>query len=167
VPESVSLDAVAEAAAREVEGAFPGVRVERSSGLPEAPGSSALLRRALANLLRNAVEATPPERRAERDAVVLSGQEREGEIVLSVGDRGKGVEPGQREKIFLPFYSTKEEGAGLGLAVVARIAELHGGSVEVNGRPGGGALFTLRLSSGGGSAAPPSSGRVPSSPAGS
>jgi signal transduction histidine kinase len=168
VPESVSLDAVAEAAAREVEGAFPGVRVGRAPGLPEAPGSSALLRRALANLLRNAVEATPPERRGERDAVVLSGQEREGEIALSVGDRGRGVEPSQREKIFLPFYSTKEEGAGLGLAVVARIAELHGGSVEVNGRAGGGAVFTLRLSSGAGAApAPPSSGPVPSSPAGS
>jgi len=167
VPEAVSLDAVAEAAAREVESAFPGVRVERSAGLPEAPGSSALLRRALANLLRNAVEATPQERRGETDAVCLSGQEREGEIALSVGDRGKGVEPGQREKIFLPFYSTKEEGAGLGLAVVARIAELHGGSVEVNGRPGGGAVFTLRLSSGASERAPAPSGPGPSSPAAS
>jgi signal transduction histidine kinase len=159
----VSLDAIAEAAAREVEGAFPGVAISRPGpgGLPEVQGSSALLRRALANLLRNAVEATPPDRRGEPDAVELSAREREGEVALSVADRGRGVEPSQREKIFLPFFSTKEEGAGLGLAVVARIAQLHGGSVEVDGRPGGGTLFTLRLSSGGAAKA---SGPAPSSP---
>ena len=75
-------------------------------------------------------------------------------MTVSVGDRGPGIEPGQREKIFLPFYSTKEEGAGLGLAIVARIAELHGGTVEVDARPKGGALFTLRLSSAAASPAP-------------
>jgi hypothetical protein len=77
---------------------------------------------------------------------------------LSVGDRGEGVDPGSREKIFLPFYSSKPGGAGFGLAIVARIAELHGGTVEVGPRPGGGALFTLRLSSG---AAPPGSPLTP------
>ena len=61
-------------------------------------------------------------------------------------DRGPGVDPGAREKIFLPFYSSKPEGVGFGLAIVARIAEMHGGTVEVGARPGGGAVFTLRLS---------------------
>ena len=51
----------------------------------------------------------------------------------------------QREKIFLPFYSTKPDGVGFGLAIVARIAELHGGTVEIADRPAGGSFFTLRL----------------------
>jgi signal transduction histidine kinase len=68
------------------------------------------------------------------------------EVALSVVDRGPGVEPGAREKIFLPFYSSKPEGVGFGLAIVARIAQMHGGTVEVGARPGGGAVFTLRLS---------------------
>ncbi|HEV2063065.1 MAG TPA: ATP-binding protein [Thermoanaerobaculia bacterium] len=148
-PEPVNLGEAAEAATRETESAFPGVAVSRSGEFPELPGSPVLLRRALANLLRNAVEATPPERRAGLDAVVLEGRVDAGDVAVSVGDRGPGIAPGQREKIFLPFYSTKEGGAGLGLAIVARIAELHGGTVEVDDRPGGGALFTLRLSASG------------------
>jgi len=145
LPERVGLTGVAESAAEETERTFPGLRVERPGDLPEVSGSAVLLRRALVNLLRNGVEATPPQRRAEAGAIVLAGEERGGEIRLSVGDRGPGVDPSQREKIFLPFYSTKPEGIGFGLAIVARIAELHGGTVEVNSRPGGGSFFALRL----------------------
>ena len=53
----------------------------------------------------------------------------------------------EREKIFLPFFSSKPGGSGFGLAIVARIAELHGGTVDVTGRAGGGAVFTLSLPS--------------------
>jgi signal transduction histidine kinase len=105
-----------------------------------------LLRRAVANLLRNAAEATPAARRAEPGALGMSAARNGTEVALSVVDRGPGVEPGAREKIFLPFYSSKPEGVGFGLAIVARIAQMHGGTVEVGARPGGGAVFTLRLS---------------------
>jgi signal transduction histidine kinase len=145
VPEPVDLDAVAAAASAETEAAFPGVGVTRGGAFPGVAGSEVLLRRALVNLLRNAVEATPPERRGAPDTIRLEASEREGEVFLSVGDRGEGVESARREEIFLPFYSTKPRGSGFGLAIVARIAELHGGTVEVGPRPGGGALFTLRL----------------------
>ena len=64
---------------------------------------------------------------------------------MSVGDRGPGVDPGESEKIFMPFYTTKPGGAGIGLAIVGRIADLHGGTVEVAPRPGGGSWFVLRL----------------------
>jgi signal transduction histidine kinase len=60
-------------------------------------------------------------------------------------DRGPGVDPSDRERIFLPFTSTKPEGGGFGLAIVARIVDLHGGTVEVSDREGGGAAFTVRL----------------------
>jgi signal transduction histidine kinase len=58
------------------------------------------------------------------------------------------VAPAEREKIFLPFFSSKPGGSGFGLAIVARIAELHGGTVDVTEREGGGAVFTLRLPAG-------------------
>ncbi len=144
-PEPVSLEGVAEAAAREVEGAFPGVSIARRGELPEVRGSAVLLRRALANLLRNAVQATAPERRAERDAIVIDARGNGPEIAVSVGDRGSGVDPAEYQKIFMPFYSTKPGGAGIGLAIVGRIADLHGGTVEVAPRPGGGSFFILRL----------------------
>jgi signal transduction histidine kinase len=154
LPERVALASVAEWAAEETERAFAGVRIERSGEFPDVQGSSVLLRRALVNLLRNAVEATPPGRRREPDAVSLSGEVSTDEAVLRVGDRGTGVEASEREKIFLPFYSTKPDGFGFGLAIVARIAELHGGTVEVASRRGGGSLFTLRIPTTGSAGAP-------------
>ena len=165
-PEPVDLAAVADAAAAETEAAFPGVAVERRGSFPTVLGSEVLLRRALVNLLRNGVEATADERRREPEAIRLEGSRGEGEIFLAVGDRGEGVAAAQREEIFLPFYSTKPRGSGFGLAIVARIAELHGGTVEVGPREGGGALFTLRLPEAGASAprsaARPATGRSPS-----
>jgi len=149
VPEPVNLEDVAEAAASETERSYPGVAVARSGDLSaEVSGSALLLRRAIVNLLRNAVEATPAARRGLSDAVALWGGRGSKEVKLSVGDRGPGVAPGEREKIFLPFFSSKPGGSGFGLAIVARIAELHGGTVEVSERTGGGAVFTLRLPAG-------------------
>lgn len=145
VPEPVDLTAVAGAAAAETETAFPEVRVVLDGEFPVVAGSEVLLRRALVNLLRNAVEATPAERRGEPSAILLNGRTGEGEVLISVGDRGAGVDASRREEIFLPFYSTKPRGSGFGLAIVARIVELHGGTVEVGPRPNGGAVFTLRL----------------------
>lgn len=144
-PEPVALDGVVEAAVREIETAFPGVSVALSGQPLEVKGSAVLLRRALVNLLRNGVQATDPARRGEPDAIAIESRVRGGEVALSVGDRGPGVDPAQREKIFTPFYSTKADGAGFGLAIVGRIADLHGGNVEVASRPGGGSFFILRL----------------------
>ena len=60
-------------------------------------------------------------------------------------DSGPGVDPATRRRLFEPLITTKERGIGLGLALVKRIAERHGGSVEYSDRPGGGARFTIRL----------------------
>ena len=144
-PEPVDLESVVEAVCHETERAYPGLAVGRDGAFPPVGGSSVLLRRALANLLRNAAEATPKARWSEPDAVVLAGARGLRETALSIWDRGPGVNAAEREKIFLPFYSSKPGGSGFGLAIVARIAELHGGTVEVSERPGGGSVFTLRL----------------------
>jgi signal transduction histidine kinase len=148
VPEAVDLEGVAEAASAETERAYPGVTVARSGDFPEVSGSAVLLRRAIVNLLRNAVEATPEARRNAEDAVALWGMRGAREVTISVGDRGAGVPSAEREKIFLPFFSSKPGGSGFGLAIVARIAELHGGTVEVSDRPAGGAVFMLRIPAG-------------------
>lgn len=145
VPQPVNLSEVAEAAAAETERAYPGVTVAQTGEFAAVSGSAVLLRRAIANLLRNAVEATDPSRRGAPGTVALWGSRGAREVSVSVGDRGPGVAPAEREKIFLPFFSSKPGGSGFGLAIVARIAELHGGTVEITDRPGGGAVFTMRV----------------------
>jgi signal transduction histidine kinase len=64
---------------------------------------------------------------------------------LSVSDNGPGVPVNLLDKIFNPFFTTKEAGTGLGLAIVHRIAEAHDGAVTVSDAPGGGAVFELTI----------------------
>ncbi len=93
----------------------------------------ALFRRVLVNLLRNAVEARRPEGRAGRVVVRgLAGEDVSGLIQIAVEDDGEGVPEPEAARIFVPFYSTKESGTGLGLALVAKIMALHGGTVSVD-----------------------------------
>lgn len=114
------------------------VSVEGSFGT--AVLDAALLRRALVNLLRNACEAAAGR-------VVLRGETApDGALQVAVEDDGPGVPADVLPKLFTPFFSTKDSGTGLGLALVAKIAVLHGGEVSV-GRSAalGGARFALRL----------------------
>ena len=111
------------------------------------PGVVKLLRRAVRNLLENAVRHG---RRTGHAEVVAQLSLEGGYAVLHIDDRGPGVPPDQRERIFEPFYrlpgaSEREGGVGLGLALVRQIAARHGGSVACDNREGGGARFTLRL----------------------
>jgi signal transduction histidine kinase len=78
------------------------------------------------------------------------GARREGQRVrVEIEDNGAGVAPGLREKIFTPFFTTREKGTGLGLAFVREIVADHGGDIHIEPRPGGGArfFFDLELSS--------------------
>ena len=108
-------------------------------------GVTKLLRRAVRNLLENA-------RRYTSGPVTVTLQQADGSAVLRVFDRGPGVPPDQRARIFEPFYrlpgaSERDGGVGLGLALVKSIAERHGGSVRCEGREGGGACFVIELPS--------------------
>jgi signal transduction histidine kinase len=103
-------------------------------------GDPVQLGRALVNLLTNAVQAVGPE-----GAIRLVGRADGGAVFLDVEDDGPGVDEAVRGRIFEPLITTKEHGNGLGLALVKRVAERHGGSVGHEPRPGGGTRFTLRL----------------------
>ena len=110
-------------------------------------GSPRLLRRLIRNLLENA------RRYSNGDISLELSQTRSGSqalAVIKVHDRGPGVPPDQRERIFEPFYrlpgaSEREGGVGLGLALVKSICERHGGNVRCEARPGGGASFVVEL----------------------
>jgi len=127
----------------------PGVRVEATGTFAPAIADSALVRRALVNLVKNACEAAAAGGRAGR--VVLNGEgATAGFARIAVEDDGPGVSEEAAGKLFVPFYSTKDTGTGLGLALVAKIALLHGGTVTVERAPGpSGARFVLTLPSAG------------------
>lgn len=97
------------------------------------------IRQVLLNLLFNALEASP---RGGEIRIELSKGGRE--VRLRVIDRGEGIPPEHMDKIFNPFFTTKEKGTGLGLAVVYRIVEAHGGTVRVESSHGG-TCFEVRL----------------------
>lgn len=99
-----------------------------------------MLRRAILNLVLNALDAMPDG----GELVITSWQGPQG-IELEVADSGPGLDEQVRRRAFEPFFSTKPGGTGLGLAVVYRAAEAHGGDVHVLNCPEGGAAFTLRI----------------------
>jgi len=98
------------------------------------------LRSTLENLLRNAVESGGPE-----GEIRVAVGRADGWVLLDVLDRGRGVPPGDREKVFQPFYTTKSRGTGIGLAVCRRFVEAAGGRIHIDERPGGGSRIALRL----------------------
>ncbi len=102
------------------------------------------LRQVLLNLLFNALEAQPDGGEIEVSVRLDRLTPAQPHWLLSVADRGPGL-PEVGERIFEPFVSTKESGLGLGLSICRRIAEMHGGTLTAENRPGGGAVFTLRL----------------------
>ena len=101
--------------------------------LPDEPLIAAVdrdrIKRAVLNLLRNAGQAGAGR-------VVLEARSRSTQVVVRVADDGPGIPPDRRERIFEPFVTDKEKGAGLGLAIVRKVVEAHGGRVEVAGDDG-------------------------------
>ena len=98
------------------------------------------LRGVLINLLDNAVEATPVP-----GSVDVRAFGNNGSVVLQVRDSGAGIPPEAKEKLFLPYYSTKGRGSGLGLAIVHRVVTDHGGTIRVEDNRPHGTVFTIEL----------------------
>jgi signal transduction histidine kinase len=97
-----------------------------------------MVRRALLNLVLNSVDAMP-----EGGDLVITSYEGVRGFELEVADSGPGLSDEDKRRVFEPFYSTKQHGTGLGLAVVYHVAEAHGGTVTASNCPEGGAAFTI------------------------
>ncbi len=120
----------------------PGVALLRevAPGLPPVRADRDQVLQVLHNLVKNALEAMPGG-----GTVRLSARRDGGAVAFSVADTGPGVAPEDRARIFQPYVTTKAGGTGLGLAIAERIAQEHGGRLELGSPPGGGATFTLWL----------------------
>lgn len=123
-----------------------GIEVQTAPDLPEIMADPDALAAALTNLVENACKYSE-----HSDLIVVRGAARNGSVVLSVEDRGVGLEPREVKKIFEPFYqvdqtlSRKGGGCGLGLSIVDSIVKAHGGKVTVESQPGRGSTFSIIL----------------------
>lgn len=147
-PAPVDLRAVVERAAEDVraEAEGRGGRVTVSGSFETVQGDEVLLRQAFSNLARNAIEACAGA--SVVPDVRISGrvERRARQVHVEVADNGPGVPADRRERIFRPFFTTRREGTGLGLALVQKIVVTHNGRVHVSEGPGGaGAVFTVIL----------------------
>src|SRR3989441_4742034 len=125
-------------------GLFTDVTIEQrfAPGVPLVRLDPEQIRRVIINLVDNAIEAM--ERRGH--IVVETQLDAANSLVrVVVADDGPGIPPAEREKLFLPYYSTKRRGSGLGLAIVRRIIAEHGGSIEVGDNAPRGTRFTIEL----------------------
>jgi two-component system, NtrC family, sensor histidine kinase HydH len=120
------------------------VQIEGVAGLPSLAADAGQLRQVLVNLVENAVHAV-----GATGQVWVRGSIGDGTVVLAVEDTGPGLDPAVRARLFELLITTKTKGIGLGLPLVKRIAERHGGSIGYEPRDGGGARFVLRLPAGG------------------
>jgi C4-dicarboxylate-specific signal transduction histidine kinase len=105
------------------------------------------------NLVRNSIEALRDVERGPREVQVRTAQLPMRRIEVSVHDSGPGIAPRMAERIFEPFYSTKAEGMGIGLAICRSIVENHGGRLWLDGGHGAGATFRFQLPAAGETAA--------------
>ncbi len=145
--EQVAIRALVERVAAEMREALPQVGVIIEGDFLEVAGDEGLLRQALLNLARNAAEAVASQPFGGRVTLRGTIERSSGRSVqrISIADNGPGIPPEDLPKIFVPFYTTKANGTGLGLAVVQKIVVQHGGTVEARNQPEGGAEFILWL----------------------
>jgi two-component system nitrogen regulation sensor histidine kinase NtrY len=125
-------------------GIFAGVRLDArfAAGVRLVRLDAEQIRRVIINLVDNAIEAT--DRRGE---ILVETQldTQNGVVRVVVADDGPGIPAEERDRLFLPYYSTKRRGSGLGLAIVRRIIAEHGGSIEVGDNAPSGTRFTIEL----------------------
>ena len=141
--EPVDLADLAHSALRSAEAAGQGLKamMRVADGTPPAAGDPDQLRRAVGNLLRNAREAAGPLG-SVRIEITPEGSDR---VAIRIEDNGPGISAEALPRLFQPFFTTRPGGTGLGLALVHRLVEAHGGEVRVEARPAEGAAFTIVL----------------------
>ncbi len=134
-----------------VERLYPdqGLSIECAQGL-KLQCDEGQIKQLMINLVKNALEAMGSEkvstlRREKVPAVMITASAPEGKPRITVSDRGPGIPADKREEIFLPFYTSKTGGSGIGLALSRQIMNLHKGSLTCSGNETGGAVFVLQF----------------------
>lgn len=108
--------------------------------LPSVLADAEMLHRALSNLMLNAMDAMPLG-----GMLAVRTRESDGKVLIEVADTGTGLTPEECERIFTPYYTSKQYGTGLGLAIVQSVVSDHGGRVRVQSEPGRGTTFVIEL----------------------
>jgi two-component system, NtrC family, nitrogen regulation sensor histidine kinase NtrY len=145
-PQPADVNAIVESALAMFNGRLDGVRIQTqlAPDLPRVMADPEAIKRAIANLVDNAAEAMRESMVREVDiSTALIGARDAVEIVIS--DTGHGVTRELKEKLFMPYFSTKQRGTGLGLAIVSRIVEDHRGTIRVEENKPAGARFIVEL----------------------
>lgn len=136
------LDKTIEQFERERHGAVADISVLKSYS-PDIPAlvfDAGLMERVFSNLISNAAQASPPG-----GVVTVKTRLTDSTAEVAVIDHGSGIDPKNLESIFNPFFTTKAEGVGLGLAIVSKIVDEHGGKITVESKPGEGSVFRVYL----------------------
>jgi len=139
---SALLDQAVASFYRERPASLAGIEIYKnySPGIPPVKFDAELLERVFSNLILNAAQASPPE-----GVVTVKTQLLDDAVEVAVIDRGSGIEAKNLESIFNPFFTTKADGVGLGLAICSKIVDEHGGHITVESSAGEGSVFHVIL----------------------
>ena len=116
------------------------VHTNYSPDIRPIPLDGELMQNVIHNLLENAAQASPPG-----GAITVKTRPARDSAEIAIIDRGSGIDPANIENVFNPFFTTKPEGVGLGLAIVSKIIDEHGGRISVESEPGQGSIFRILL----------------------
>lgn len=144
-PRPADLNTIVDNALALFTGRLGSIRLRRrlASGLPLVLADPESCKRAITNLIDNAAEAM--HNSLLRELTVSTRALESGNVELTVSDTGPGLTDEMRERLFLPYFSTKQRGTGLGLAIAAKIVQEHGGSIRAEKNKPAGALFIVEL----------------------
>jgi two-component system sensor histidine kinase DctS len=120
------------------------IRADLSPADPAVDADPLLLQQVVMNLLRNAMDAMAETAPASRE-IQVAVRQADGQVTVSVADRGAGLAPEVQRQLFQPFFSTKPEGMGMGLNICRSILEQHLGRLWAEPRDGGGTVFSFSL----------------------
>jgi signal transduction histidine kinase len=116
--------------------------VEVQSNEMMVQADKTMIEQVLINLIKNAIQAF--DNQTEKK-IVLSAHINEGHVIISVRDNGNGIDADALERIFVPFFTTKKTGSGIGLSLSRQIMRQHGGQITVRSKLGEGTEFLLRF----------------------
>ncbi|MBM3391602.1 MAG: PAS domain S-box protein [Betaproteobacteria bacterium] len=121
------------------------IRIDLPPDLPPVFADRVMIEQVVLNLVKNGIEAMQQANGLERELVVSARRDDAGMVEVAVADRGHGIDEEAADKLFAPFYTTKQEGMGMGLNICRSIVEYHDGRLWAHSNPGGGSVFRFTL----------------------